>query len=130
MPAGQRPAGQRPTGTAPAKVETMIRSMVSIGALLAALSLVGCVAQGKYDAAIADATQAHASREAREKEQVTTRAELAKLKEELAATKLELENTQEELDFAGGIALSCGQALEDQNALNEDLLTRLDHLGR
>jgi chemotaxis protein MotB len=101
---------------------------------VAALSLVGCVAQGKYDAAVADATRARADLQAHqqltEKDRNDQKAQIAQLQREIAEAKEALASTQQELEFAGGIAVSCGEALDEQSTLVEGLQAELERLGK
>ena len=110
----------------PGDVQTL---KVSI-ALLLALSPTSCVAQGKYDAAVADAARARASFEASDRERSRERGELDELRQEVAQLKVEVASSQQELDFASNIAIGCGEALEEQTSLNEDLLAQLERLGK
>jgi chemotaxis protein MotB len=116
-------------GTAPAHRENVQSFKASIGSLLA-LSLASCVAQGKYDAAVADATRARARLEASDQERHRERGELDELRQEVAQLKVEVASSQQELDFASGIAMGCGEALEEQTSLNEDLSAQLERLGK
>jgi chemotaxis protein MotB len=101
---------------------------------VAALSLAGCVAQGKYDAAVADATHARsdlqANQQVAEKDRTERQAQISRLQQEIADAKQALASTQQELEFAGGIAVSCGEALDEQSTLVEGLQAELERLGK
>jgi len=97
---------------------------------LLALSLASCVAQGTYDAAVADATRARATLESSDKERRRERGELDELRQEVAQLKVEVASSQQELDYASGIAISCGEALEEQTSLNGSLSEQLERLGK
>jgi chemotaxis protein MotB len=88
------------------------------------------VSQGKYDAALADATRARAGLEASDKERQRDRGELDELRQEVAQLKVEVATSQQELDFASGIAINCGEALEEQTSLNGELSAQLERLGK
>jgi chemotaxis protein MotB len=102
--------------------------------LAAATLLANCVPQGKYDAALADANTARADLQASERTAQVWRREtqndLASVQKELAETKVSLESAQEEVEFAGGIAVSCGEALNEQTGINENLLASLNEKGK
>jgi chemotaxis protein MotB len=102
--------------------------------LVAACVLAGCVPQGKYDAALADATRARADYQASERTAQASRresqTELATVRQELAQTQASLESAQEEIEFVGGIAVSCGEALDESTTINEGLMASLDKQGK
>jgi chemotaxis protein MotB len=108
--------------------------ITSVGALIAAAVLGGCVAREKYDAALSDATRARAELDAHQKlEQESrreSRAELTQLRQELAETQVMLATTQQEVEFAGGIAITCGEALDEATTQNEGLRGELGRLGQ
>jgi chemotaxis protein MotB len=102
--------------------------------LVAAFVLAGCVPQGKYDAALADATLARADFQASERTAQASRresqTEMATVRQELAQTQATLESAQQEIEFVGGIAVSCGEALDESTTINEGLLASLDKQGK
>jgi chemotaxis protein MotB len=91
--------------------------------LLAVSVLVGCVPQGKYDAAIADATRSKALRR-------ESQSEVAAVQKQLAGTEARLESAQREIEYTGGIAVACGEALDEQTGINENLLASLEQQGK
>jgi chemotaxis protein MotB len=109
-------------------------SILRINSLIAASLLTGCIARAKYDAAVTDATRARAELGASEKlEQELrreNRAEIAQLRQELTETQITLASAQQEVEFAGGIAVTCGEALDESTTLNEGLKAELERLGR
>lgn len=96
--------------------------------------MLACVPQGKYDAALADATRARAQLQASEKlgaeHRQESHAEVAQVRQELAETKVALASAQQEVEFAGGIAISCGEALDESSTMNESLSAELQRLGK
>jgi len=96
--------------------------------------MTSCVARDKYDAALNDATRARAELAAREKveREVRTadRAELVAVRQSLAEAQVSLAEAQQEVEFAGGIAVTCGEALEEATSLNEGLKGELERLGK
>jgi chemotaxis protein MotB len=112
----------------------MAISTSSFRSLVAASALVACVPQGKYDAALADATRARADFQANERMAQAWRresqGELAAIQRELAETKVALESAQQEIEFTGGIAISCGEALDESTTINEGLLASLEQQGK
>lgn len=108
--------------------------MLRISSLIAASLLTGCIAHAKYDAAVADATRARAELDANQKLEKElrgeNRAEIAQLRQELTETQVSLASAQQEVEFAGGIAVTCGEALDESTTLNEGLKAELERLGR
>lgn len=109
-------------------------SLMRLGSFLAVSLSLGCVARDKYDAALNDATRARADLEAHRKlareAHSEGRAELGELRRELVETQFMLGAAQREIEFAGGIALTCGEALDESTTLNEGLESELDRLGK
>lgn len=112
----------------------MNASRLTLGTVLAASVLMGCVAREKYDAALNDATRARAELDAHQKIEQQTRsegrAELAQLRQELAETQVALASARQEVEFAAGIAVTCGEALDEATALNEGMRGELERLGK
>lgn len=108
--------------------------IIPIGSLVTASVLSGCVAREKYDAALNDATRARAELGAYQKLEKEARgerrAELAQLRQDLAEAQVSLASAQQEVEFAGGIAVTCGEALDESTTLNEGLKTELERLGK
>jgi chemotaxis protein MotB len=111
-----------------ATLRSFLRS-VAAGCVLA-----GCVPQGKYDAALGSATRARAELEASERTAQASRLEsqtaLAGARRELAETERALASAEQEIDFAEGIAMACGQALNESTTLNEELAASLERQGK
>jgi chemotaxis protein MotB len=112
----------------------MKASIPRINSLIAASLLTGCIARAKYDTAVNDATRAQAALEANQKLEKElrgeNRAEIAELRQELAETQISLASAQQEVEFAGGIAITCGEALDESTTLGEALKAELERLGR
>jgi chemotaxis protein MotB len=112
----------------------MKASTLRINSLIAASLLTGCIARAKYDTAVNDATRAQAALEANQKLEKElrgeNRAEIAELRQELAETQISLASAQQEVEFAGGIAVTCGQALDESTTLGEALKAELERLGK
>ncbi len=112
----------------------MVTSWCRVGSLVAVFALAGCVPRGKYDVAVADATRARADLQATERVARASRgeaqAELATVRQELAETKVALESAQGEIEFTGGIAVACGEALDESTTINEGLLASLERKGK
>jgi chemotaxis protein MotB len=112
----------------------MKASILRINSLIAASLLTGCIARAQYDAAVNDATRARAALDASQKLQETirgeNRTEIAQLRQELAETQISLASAQQEVEFAGGIAITCGEALDESTTLNEGLKAELERLGK
>jgi len=112
----------------------MTLSRFRFESLVAAFVFAGCVPQGKYDAALADATRARADLQATERTAQASRqegqAEVAAVRQELARTQASLESAQQEIEFVGGIAVSCGEALDDSSTINQGLMASLDKQGK
>jgi chemotaxis protein MotB len=112
----------------------MKASILRINSLIAASLLTGCIARAKYDTAVNDATRAQAALEANQKLEKElrgeNRAEIAELRQELAETQISLASAQQEVEFAGGIAVTCGEALDESTTLGEALKAELERLGR
>jgi chemotaxis protein MotB len=108
--------------------------ITSIASLVAASLVMGCVAREKYDAALNDATRARAELDAHQKLErqlrQESRAELAQVRQELAETQVTLATARQEVEFAGGIAMTCGEALDESTTLNEGLNGELARLGK
>jgi chemotaxis protein MotB len=102
--------------------------------LTATLALVGCVSQGKYDAALADSTRARADLDAHDavadRQRRESQTEIAKLQETLAQARLSMVSLEQEVDFAGGIAMACGEALDESSTMVEQMQAELDRLGK
>jgi chemotaxis protein MotB len=109
-------------------------SKTSLSSLVVASVLLGCVPQGKYDAALADVTRARAELLASEKlgteYRRESRTELAQVQRELAETNVALASAQQEIEFTGGIAIACGEALDESTTINENLAAELQRLGK
>jgi chemotaxis protein MotB len=107
---------------------------MSSSSLVAASILFGCVPQGKYDAAVADVTRVRAELQASEKLAAEHRREsqtdLARVQRELAETNVALASAQQEIEFTGGIAVACGEALDESSTTNESLSAELQRLGK
>jgi chemotaxis protein MotB len=118
----------------PAKAAGMVKSTFRFGSLVAVFVLAGCVPQGKYDSAVADATRARADLQATERAARTSRqetqTELSTVRRELAETKVALESAQQEIEYTGGIAVACGEALDESTTINEGLLASLERKGK
>jgi chemotaxis protein MotB len=127
-------AGWLPAWHVTCKADRMPTSRSNFKSLVAACVLVGCVPQGKYDAALADATRARASFDASQRTAQASRqesqTELADVRRELAETQASLQSAQQDLEFVGGIALSCGEALDESSAANQGLMESLDKRGK
>jgi chemotaxis protein MotB len=112
----------------------MKASVISIGSLIAAFALTACVARDKYDAALTDATRARAELGAHQKIgqelRRETRAEVSQARQELAETQVALASAQQEVEFAGGIAVTCGDTLDEAITQNEALKSELERLGK
>lgn len=118
----------------PAIQPGMLTSKSRFGSLVAVLVLAGCVPQGKYDGAVADATRARADVQATERAAQASRreaqAELSTVRQELAETKAALDSAQQEIEYTGGIAVACGEALDESTTINEGLLASLERKGK
>ena len=112
----------------------MATSRFRFGSLVAVVVLAGCVPQGKYDAAVADATRARTELQATERaaqaQRRETQTELSALQRELAENQASLQSAQREIEFTGGIAVACGEALDESTAINEGLLASLERKGK
>jgi chemotaxis protein MotB len=112
----------------------MFISRFRVGSVVALFVLAGCVPNGKYEAAVADATRARADVQATEgaarASRLEAQAELAAVRQGLARTQVELEQAQREIEFAGGIAVACGEALDESTAINEGLVASLERKGK
>lgn len=112
----------------------MVTSRFRFGSLVAVFVLAGCVSKGKYNVAVADATLARADLQATERVAHASRqeaqTELSTVRQELAGTKVELEAAQREIEFTGGIAVACGEALDESTTINEGLLASLERKGK
>jgi chemotaxis protein MotB len=119
---------------ASALLERMNTPRVTLGSLITASILSGCVAREKYDAALNDATRARAELGAYQKFEKEargeTRAEIAQLRRDLAEAQVSLASAQQEVEFAGGIAITCGEALDEATTFNEGLRAELERLGK
>jgi chemotaxis protein MotB len=108
--------------------------IVPLASLITASMLSGCVAREKYDAALNDATRARAELDAYQKlgkeARGESRAEIAQLRHDLAEAQVALASAQQEVEFAGGIAVTCGEALDEATTLNEGLHAELHRLGK
>jgi chemotaxis protein MotB len=108
--------------------------ITSVASLVAASLVMGCVAREKYDAALNDATRTRAELDAHQKleQQLRreSRAELAQVRKELTEAHVTLAMAQQEAEFAGSIAISCGEALDEATTLNEGLNGELARLGK
>jgi len=98
--------------------------------LAATLALAGCVSQGKYDAALADTTRARSELEARDAALGESRAELARVQQTLAEARVSMASLEQEVDFAGNIAMACGEALDESSTMVEGMQAELDRLGK
>jgi chemotaxis protein MotB len=112
-----------------------MKASIPVGPLLAAAMLTtGCVARDRYDAALTDATRARAELSAHQKIgqelRRENRVEVSQARQELAETQVALASAQQEVEFAGGIAISCGEALDEATTLNEGLKSELERLGK
>jgi chemotaxis protein MotB len=112
----------------------MKASILPICSLVGASLLAGCVAREKYDAALKDATNARAELDAHVKVEQQLRQESKtendKLRTELTETRVTLATAQQEAEFAGGIAVTCGEALDESTTLTEELKNELAALGK
>lgn len=112
----------------------MATSRFSFGSLVAVFVLAGCVSKGKYDVAVADATRARADLQANERATQASRrdaqTELSAVRQELAESKVALESAQREIEYTGGIAVACGEALDESTTINEGLLASLERKGK
>lgn len=104
--------------------------------LVGSLSLlgVGCVSQGKYDAAIADLTRTRAAmqhdRAASERQIDDARNEIAQLKGYIAEAQKRCDRTASDLGDERDRALACARALDEATALNEALREQLVKAGK
>jgi chemotaxis protein MotB len=109
-------------------------SRVRLVHLVATGALVGCVSQGKYDAAVRDAAIERSQRQTIEqvalRDQQAFRADVARLYQELAEAKVALATAEQEVEFAGGIAMACGEALDESMSANDELHEQLAKLGK
>jgi chemotaxis protein MotB len=112
----------------------MVTSRSNLRSLAAVCVLAGCVPQGKYDAALASATRARAELQASERTAQESRhesqTEIHAARRELAETQRALASARQESDFAEGIAMACGQALNESTNLNEELTSSLERQGK
>jgi chemotaxis protein MotB len=104
--------------------------------LVLSLSLAGagCVSQGKYDAAVANAakTRAESQRQRGEalNELALERAELARLRRSIADTEKHCGEVAADLDERSAQALSCARALDEATALTQGLKAELERAGK
>jgi chemotaxis protein MotB len=120
-------------GMRPAQLGLM-QSKPVLASLAATLALIGCVSQGKYDAALANTTRARADLEAHdelaERQRRESQTELATLRQALADAKLSMASLEQEVEFAGNIALACGEALDESSNMVEGMQAELERLGK
>jgi chemotaxis protein MotB len=118
----------------PAQVLEMHSFKPALTCLAATLALVGCVSRGKYDAALAESTRARTDLEAHdaaaERQRRESQAELAQLQQTLAEAKLSSASLEQEVEFAGNIAMACGEALDESSTMVEGMQAELDRLGK
>jgi chemotaxis protein MotB len=109
-------------------------SKLRLRSLIAACALAGCVSQGQYDAALRDVAIERGKRQTSEqmglRERQAFRADIARLYQELAEAKVALAAAEQEVEFAGGIAIACGEALDESTSTNAELAEQLAKLGK
>jgi chemotaxis protein MotB len=95
--------------------------------VLVAMLAVGCVSQGKYDAALAGAARErseHAAESARVQQRLAaTRAELEHWKQQLAETEARCKQTEDQ-------GAACAASLDEATAMNAGLRGELERLGK
>lgn len=105
-----------------------------LSSLVVASSLLACVSQGKYDAALSDVTRVRGQLQASEKlgadHRRESHTELAQVRQELAEANVALALAQQEVDVAGGIAIACGEALDESSTMNEGMSAELERRGK
>ena len=96
-------------------------------AALLALPLLACVPKDKYDAAIADAQQAHAKLEATEKAREGTEADLRR---QLADAEQKAQDLAQKLSDLSTVDQNLQAKLDESTAINAQLRAALERLGK
>jgi chemotaxis protein MotB len=104
------------------------------GLIALTLAFAGCVSQGKYEKAVADAAQARkqnsalaASGQSRER---THAAELVRLKHALSETQRGATLTAAQAERLGVSVRECAAALDEATAINQQLTSELERQGK
>jgi chemotaxis protein MotB len=98
-----------------------------IGLAVAALLAVGCVSQGKYDAALASAASERSQAQA---ERARASQRLASVESELERVQRALADRQARCRETEGVSLACSKSLDEATAMNAGLRGELEKLGK
>src|SRR5579883_505348 len=107
-----------------------VASAAPVALLALAGAAAGCVAKDKYDAALADASQAHAQLAASADRETACQAEVAKLRQQIADAESQLQRRDEKVSDLSTASHNLQAQLDEQTAINAKMRGELERLGK